>query len=152
MDRREMTRFWQRALLPDREMTPIEVEFVMAAMKARTPDFDPASPHSRWDGGSDVERMARLVEKEPSLLQSVGEALTSIIVAVEGCAPALEFLPIPKNSSAGKSYRCAPTSAKARPPASLGSVSLASISQYRLRDAAAVTFRSACPPNTPARR
>ena len=31
MDRKEMTRFWQRALLPDREMTPIEVEFVTAS-------------------------------------------------------------------------------------------------------------------------
>lgn len=92
MDRKEMSRFWQRALLPDRELTPIEVEFVTAAMKTRTPDFDPDNPEGRWDGGTDIKRMERLVAREPSLLQTVGEALAGNTVAMRGCAPALEFL------------------------------------------------------------
>jgi hypothetical protein len=92
MDRKEMARFWRRAMMPDRELTPTEVEFVTAALKAPTADFDPKAANSRWDGGSDVQRMAELVKRDPSLLHTVGEALAGMAVAMEGCAPALGYL------------------------------------------------------------
>lgn len=85
MDTKETARFWERANMENqaRELTPMEVEFIDASMRyGRT----------RWDGECDIERMKQLLEQEPSLLESVGQAIVNITVAVRGCAPALELL------------------------------------------------------------
>jgi ankyrin repeat protein len=85
MDRIETEKFWRRAHLEDRahELTPTEEAFVAAAM---------SYGRSRWDGECDVERMKELLEQEPALLETVGQAIVNITVAVRGCAPALELL------------------------------------------------------------
>ena len=65
------------------DLSPTEQAFVDAAMRYGT---------SRWDGTCDVERMKELLEQEPALLDTVGQAIVNIAVAVRGCAPALELL------------------------------------------------------------
>ncbi|MCY3736667.1 MAG: ankyrin repeat domain-containing protein [Gemmatimonadaceae bacterium] len=85
MDRRETTAFWRQAWMSDHErpLTPAEEEFVDASVR-HTSD--------RWNGECDVERMADLVERHPSLLETIGPAVLNIAAYRGGCGPALEFL------------------------------------------------------------
>ena len=85
MDRRETAAFWRQAWMSEHErpLTPAEEEFVDAAVR-HTSD--------RWSGECDVERMAALVERHPSLLETIGPAVLNIAAFRRGCAPALEFL------------------------------------------------------------
>ena len=85
MDRRETAAFWRQAWMSEHErpLTPLEEEFVDAAVR-HTSD--------RWSGECDVERMAALVERHPSILETIGPAVLNIAAYRGGCAPALEFL------------------------------------------------------------
>ena len=85
MDDRETTAFWRQAWMSEHErpLTPVEEEFVDASVR-HTSD--------RWSGECDVERMAALVERHPSLLETIGPAVLNIAAYRGGCAPALEFL------------------------------------------------------------
>ena len=85
MDRKETAAFWRQAWMSEHErpLTPLEEEFVDAAVR-HTSD--------RWSGECDVERMAALVERHPSLLETIGPAVLNIAAYRGGCAPALEFL------------------------------------------------------------
>ena len=85
MDRRETAAFWQHAWMSEHErpLTPLEEEFVDAAVRRAS---------DRWTGECDVERMAALVERHPSLLETIGPAVLNIAAYRRGCAPALEFL------------------------------------------------------------
>ena len=85
MDRRETAAFWRQAWMSEHErpLTPAEEEFVDAAVR-HTSD--------RWSGECDVERMADLVERHPSLLETIGPAVLNIAAYRGGCGPALEFL------------------------------------------------------------
>ena len=85
MDRKETAAFWQHAWMSEhkRPLTPLEEEFVDAAVRRAS---------DRWTGECDVERMAALVERHPSLLETIGPAVLNIAAYRRGCAPALEFL------------------------------------------------------------
>ena len=85
MDRKETAAFWQHAWMSEHErpLTPLEEEFVDAAVRRAS---------DRWTGECDVERMAALVERHPSLLETIGPAVLNITAYRRGCAPALEFL------------------------------------------------------------
>ena len=85
MDDRETAAFWRQAWMSEHErpLTPAEEEFVDASVR-HTSD--------RWSGECDVERMAALVERHPSLLETIGPAVHNIAAYRGGCAPALEFL------------------------------------------------------------
>ena len=85
MDHRETAAFWRQAWMSDHErpLTPAEEEFVDAAVR-HTSD--------RWSGECDTERMAALVERQPSLLETIGPAVLNIAAYRSGCGPALEFL------------------------------------------------------------
>ena len=85
MDDRETAAFWRQAWMSEHErpLTPAEEEFVDASVR-HTSD--------RWSGECDVERMAALVERHPSLLETIGPAVLNIAAYRGGCAPALEFL------------------------------------------------------------
>ena len=85
MNAGETRRFWERANMEAhaRELTPMEEEFIDASMHYG---------QTRWDGMCDVQRMTQLLEQEPTLLDTVGQAIVNITVAVRGCAPALELL------------------------------------------------------------
>ena len=85
MDDRETAAFWRQAWMSEHErpLTPAEEEFVDASVRLTS---------DRWSGECDVERMAALVERHPSLLETIGPAVLNIAAYRGGCAPALEFL------------------------------------------------------------
>ena len=82
MDRRETAAFWRQAWMSEHErpLTPLEEEFVDAAVRQTS---------GRWSGECDVERMAALVERDSSLLATIGPAVLNIAAYRGGCAPAL---------------------------------------------------------------
>ena len=77
-----------------RAPTPTEIAFARAA-------FTPVERWRKkgggwhwkgWEGECDVIRMHRLVQREPSLIASIGARLLKATISVRGCAPAVSFL------------------------------------------------------------
>ena len=70
----------------ERPLTPLEEEFVDAAVRQTS---------GRWSGECDAERMAALVERDSSLLETIGPAVLNIAAYRRGCAPAPGVPPRP---------------------------------------------------------
>lgn len=75
-----------------RKLTSTELEFIRAAASPIKKYRNGRPSYDRWDGVCDVDRMAKLVQQEPDLLQSIGPLLIRVTVAMKGCAAATKFL------------------------------------------------------------
>ena len=102
MSQQEVDRFWGRACMSWRArrrlkfqksltailryLTSDEEAFVQAAFTAAT------SGRGRWDGQSDIEQMAAVVRRAPSVVETIGSAVMNVVISVHGAAPAVQFL------------------------------------------------------------
>ena len=85
MDAEETRRFWERANREARA-TPMEEASMRGSHSGR----------DRFDGECDVERMKQLLEQEPSLLDTVGQAIVNTSMVNK------ELLPITMASEAAR--------------------------------------------------
>ena len=85
MDAEQTRRFWGRAFMSDqqRPLTSAEEAFAAAAV---------IHGDTRWDASCDVARMEAVVQRESSVLKSIGPALVNITLSTRGCTAALRYL------------------------------------------------------------
>ena len=50
------------------------------------------NPANRWDGSANAERMAEILNDDPTVLDNIATRLLNTIIGIRGCGPAIKFL------------------------------------------------------------